>query len=244
MALANAAAWNHRAYEHWVRATGEPEAAAARLTADPRARLGPYLDDLGDVTDKRVANSLGSNGRKAVPLALLGAAVTVFDIGEENRRYALELAAAANVRVEYVLADFLAVDVERYQPYHMVFAELGILHYFRDLEAFAAQVAGLLRGGGRFLLADMHPYRKVVPVAEGGMVGDYFSSDLVTAPVAYESQFPEAERASFPKCTLRLWTLGEVITAVATAGLIVDKLVERPGDEARLPGSFLLVAHR
>lgn len=40
----------------------------------------------------KIANPCGSNGRIAVPLALLGADVTIFDISEENKRYALELA--------------------------------------------------------------------------------------------------------------------------------------------------------
>ena len=45
----------------------------------------------------RVANICGSCGKKAIPLALLGADVTVFDISEDNKRYAMETADAAGV---------------------------------------------------------------------------------------------------------------------------------------------------
>ena len=45
----------------------------------------------------KIANICGSCGKKAVPLAILGAEVTVFDISEDNKRYALEVAAAAKV---------------------------------------------------------------------------------------------------------------------------------------------------
>ena len=47
----------------------------------------------------KIANICGSCGKKAIPLALLGADVTVFDISEENRRYAMETAQAANVSI-------------------------------------------------------------------------------------------------------------------------------------------------
>jgi len=53
----------------------------------------------GDKVDY-VSLIIHGNGRKAVPLALLGADVTVFDISEENKRYALELAEAANTHIE------------------------------------------------------------------------------------------------------------------------------------------------
>lgn len=43
---------------------------------------------------------LGSTGGKAIPLAILGANVTIVDFSEENRRYALEVSKAADVQVE------------------------------------------------------------------------------------------------------------------------------------------------
>ena len=50
----------------------------------------------------KIANICGSNGRKAVPLALLGADVTIFDISEENKRYAIELADCADVNIKLI----------------------------------------------------------------------------------------------------------------------------------------------
>lgn len=38
---------------------------------------------------RKIANICGSCGKKAVPLAVLGAEVTVFDISQDNRRAAL-----------------------------------------------------------------------------------------------------------------------------------------------------------
>src|SRR5699024_8000234 len=64
-----------------------------------------------------VGNICGSNGRKAVPLSLLGADVTVFDISEENKRYALELADFANTSIDYVVGDIYDMNLNKYAGY-------------------------------------------------------------------------------------------------------------------------------
>ena len=85
----------------------------------------------------KVANICGSCGKKAIPLALLGADVTVFDISEQNRRYAMETAQAANVRIAYEVGDVMEADLSKYGGYFDVaFMEGGILHYFFDINAF------------------------------------------------------------------------------------------------------------
>ena len=56
--------------------------------------LRKYAGYLPEVKDKRIA-VCGSCGKKAVPLAVLGAQVVVFDLSEDNRRYACETAEAA-----------------------------------------------------------------------------------------------------------------------------------------------------
>ena len=48
----------------------------------------------------------------------------------------------------------------------------------------------------------------------------------------------------------RLWRLGQVVTALARAGLVVEALEEYPGDSSwrrhdrRIPGTFMLYARR
>ena len=61
---------------------------------NPRAMLKNYSKYFEDVQGLKIANICGSCGKKAVPLSILGASVTVFDISEENKRYACETASA------------------------------------------------------------------------------------------------------------------------------------------------------
>lgn len=51
-------------------------------------RYSEYFDTYSGIT---IANICGSCGKKAVPLAILGAEVTVFDISEDNKNMHLKL---------------------------------------------------------------------------------------------------------------------------------------------------------
>ena len=105
-ALVNKSAWEYRAYDFWNHSHGSPREKAASIKSDPLARFHYLKKYFRNISGMKIANPCGSNGRMAVPLAVLGADVTVFDISEENRRYALELSKEAGVSIQYVIGDF------------------------------------------------------------------------------------------------------------------------------------------
>lgn len=110
----NKTAWEYDAYGFWLKQMGTPQDYARKLVADPISslrRFGAYFDSFAHI---RVANICGSCGKKAVPLALLGAQVTLFDISSQNHRYASELAAAAGVELDHQICDILQSDMSRY----------------------------------------------------------------------------------------------------------------------------------
>ena len=242
----NRTAWSYRAYEFWTRSRGTPSEFAKKLLQDPQANINArYVDLLIDLPGKRILNALGSNGRIAVPMALLGAEVHVIDVSEENRRYAMELAESAGVRLTYEVADFSTYHNERYLGYFdIAFSEGGILHYFRNLDDFFSRLAVFVRRGGEVIVNDFHPYRKLSDT-HIGTDGNYFDDNLHEGPVAYESEFPESERGSFPKCLLRFYRIGEIITAIGKNGFCIKEMRElnKMGME-RIPGEFTIVAEK
>ena len=243
---ANKIAWSYRAYEHWLRYSGPPDQAADRMRSDPASFLGHDLPYLGDVEGKRVINLMGSNGRKAVPLSLLGAEVSVVDISPEGARYALELAQAAGVRINYLITDVMELPVQELaNSFDLAYMEGGIFHYFADLSRIAEIIYGVLSPGGRMVASDFHPIGRCLSVSEGqvSVAGNYFDEQFHDSDVAYQQFFPEKEQNEFPKCQLRYWTLGEIITAFARVGLIIEQLVESPHPQlADIPGQFTLTA--
>jgi SAM-dependent methyltransferase len=251
----NGAAWSYRAYEFWKSHKGLPEDVAKEMTADPQRFLRRHLEFIGDVKDKKIANLLGSNGRKAVPLALLGADVTIVDISAENQRYALELAQAAKVDITYIVADFLELDISKMQSYFdLTYLEGGILHYFSDLYVLSSKIYEILKFGGKLVLNDFHPFKNILNIKDIWawdnnkleITGDYFDSALKSGSVAYKKYFPEAEQNAFPDCLLRYWTMGEIISSFAAVGFVIEKLVEIPRDNTykNIPGEFILVASK
>ena len=61
----------------------------------------------------------------------------MFDISEDNKRYAMEVAEAAETHIQYEVCDVLEIDRNRYGGYFdIVFMEGGILHYFHDINEF------------------------------------------------------------------------------------------------------------
>jgi SAM-dependent methyltransferase len=225
------------------------------LIKQPKTYLRRHIEYLGDVQDKKVANLLGSCGKKAVPLAILGADVTVVDISEENRKYALEVAKEAGVKIHYIVSDFMELNIDHMRDsFDIVYLEGGILHYFSDLDKFSEKIYELLKAGGKLVLNDFHPIRKILKVKDIFKIcedsleldGDYFDNELRVGEVAYEKYFPENEQDKFPKCLLRYWTMGEIITSFASAGFVIEKLVEGPRFDSHknIPGEFTLVASK
>ena len=236
---ANRRAWNARRYDAWLSAFESPKAEAARIVADPERILRRLLPYLGQVAGKRIWIVQGSHGRIAVALAYLRADVTVINFSQENQRFALELAAAAEVTIDYAVCDVLkAADLNGACDFDVLVLELGILHYHQDLDLFFAVMRKLAVRGGTLVLNEFHPLQRKLFWTQGPR--DYFQTKLTEADVPN----PDAAGASLGKCLYRFWTMGEIVTAVIKAGFIVDRLDEHPDwtDSANL-GSVTLLAH-
>ena len=78
-----------------------------------------------------------------------------------------------------------------------------------------------------------------------GTHGNYFDDKLHEGPVAYESEFGEAERGSFPKCLLRFYRIGEIITSIGRNGFWIKEMRElKKAGMEKLPGEFTIVAEK
>lgn len=252
--------WNEDTYAAWTSRFGTPAEAAGKLAKDPGGKLFPLNTYLGEVKGRRIINLMGSNGMKAVALALLGADVTVADFSEANARYARELAQAAGVPLNYIVSDVLALpDVLQDNSYDLAFAEMGIVHYFTDLNQFMAVARRLLAPGGRFVLRDFHPVTTKLISSKGSTAkvrkhkvsGDYFDTALEEKQVSYSKYMPDsgapAEGVKPNTVYWRRWTLGEIVTAAAASGLVLQQLVEEPNlssdvYDKGIPKTFTLVA--
>ena len=194
----------------------------ARHTVPPGTGLpNPVRHSLGDLTKKRVLHVRCRTGEATEELAALGAVVTGVDPSEGELDAARERAPS----ILWVQAepDALPRELKR-ERFELVYCGPGTLEETRDLEALARGARNALRPGGELLVFDEHP----VAWAVDGLMH------------WRDSYFGEGR-----------WRLGQLVTAVARAGLEVHALEEYPArhgnvrrHDARVPAEFLLYARR
>lgn len=243
----NKKAWEYNAYEFWLSQDGSPSERAKKDLEDPIGMLKRYANYFDKYKDIRVANICGSCGKKAVPLAVLGAEVTVFDISEDNKKYALEVADAAQVKINYEVCDVTEIDMAKYKGYFdVVFMEGGILHYFHDIGRFMDIMFSLLKSGGKMICSDFHPFTKIKDALDLDQpTTSYFSKDVFEGEMAHARFFEKEIRDKMPKCSYRKYTISEIINAVIDSGFIIKKFDEHPSwTNSDLPGEFTIIANK
>lgn len=245
---ANKIAWETKAYDAWIRQYGTPVELAKTLRQTGAYNLRYWLKYIGDPAGKRVLNLLGSHGRKAIALALQGAEVTVVDLSAENQRYALEVAAAAGVPLDYICSDALSIpNEEQLGQFDFVLMEFGVLHYFSDLHAIFDVVRRRLRTNGRFLLTDFHPFARAWATSSNltKPSGNYFEKGIKECDVAFAKLLPEEEREGLGKVLACSWTVGDILSAAGAAGLFIRAFEEIPSSQSpNVPEFYTLAADK
>ena len=243
----NKKAWEYNAYNFWIDNAGKPYDRAQKDLENPIGMLKKYAQYFEKYDGIKVANICGSCGKKAIPLAILGADVTIFDISEDNKKYALEVAKEANVKIDFVVGDILNLDIWKYNEYFdVVFMEGGILHYFHDINEFMKIMYTLLKPEGKMICSDFHPFQKISDILELEQpTMGYFSTDIFEGEMAHARFYPEDIRKQIPLCSYRKYTISEIINGVSNNKFVIEKFDEHPSwVNENLPGEFTIIAKK
>lgn len=243
----NKQAWEYNVYDFWVAHAGIPSERAKADIQNPIAQLKKYAAYFDKYKGVKIANICGSCGKKAIPLAVLGADVTVFDISEDNKRYALEVAKNAQVRINYEVCDILKIDRDTYKAsFDIVFMEGGILHYFHDINEFMKVMFGLLKSNGKMICSDFHPFTKIIDVLQlQQKTMSYFSTDVFEGEMAHARFYDDEDRKQIPLCSYRRYTISEIINSVIKNGFVLKQFDEHPAwENPSVPGEFTLIARK
>src|ERR671917_2149231 len=203
------------------------------------------LELLGNLEGKTLAHLQCNSGGDSLSLALRGAAVTGVDISEEAVSSARRLSAEASIPAGFERADvydWLEEAARRGRRVDAVFSSYGIVCWLPDLEAWARGIAAVLKSGGRFVLMDFHPAADMFderwacaraypsggePLLLEEGVGDYVAGSTGgLTPAGFVEGVRTFENPH--RCHLFRWGLGEVVTALAAAGLRIVALKEYP----------------
>ncbi len=261
---ANRANWDDRVPIHMGSSFYDVEGwLADRRGPRPRA-----VEALGDVNGLDVVHLQCHLGLDTLAFAHAGARVTGLDFSGAALAEARALAERAGLvdRARFVEGDVLhAAEALAPGTYHIVYVSLGALCWLPSVMGWAAQVAALLRPGGRLYLHDVHPIAWALadddlriehscleepePFVDDSDVTYTDGDGRVAASRSYEWNH----------------SIGEIVTAVLDHGLRLDRLTEHdwtvvprfpwlvettdhrweaPAGTPRVPLTFTLVASR
>lgn len=233
---------NQALWDEWAQIHARSEWYNLAAVRRGECKLRPYeIDEVGDVAGKTLLHLQCQIGTDTICWARRGAEVTGVDFSPRAISIATELARELAVAARFVCADVLRLPDVLQGEFDVVYTSRGVLGWLPDLDRWARVVAHFLAPGGVFYVTDVHPIAKVFVNREG-----------VTEPVVGRPYFPRSTplalpvQGSYADPTARveqshkfLWphSMGELMTAVAAAGLRIESLHEFPW--ADRPLSFL-----
>ncbi|GAA4511368.1 MULTISPECIES: class I SAM-dependent methyltransferase [Nonomuraea] len=183
------------------------------------------IEEVGDVAGKSLAHLQCHFGLDTLAWARRGAQVCGLDLSEKAVETATALAEECGLEARFVAADVYDAPVALGGAYDIVYTGIGALVWLPDMRRWAEVVAALLKPGGFLYLSEFHPFTDMLDDAEGSTVTfDYFRSDpqIWDEPYTYTGSEELANTTSVQF----QHTLGEVVSALAWAGLRIDFLHE------------------
>jgi SAM-dependent methyltransferase len=224
---------------------------AGGSTLDPRE-----LAAAGDVNGMTLLHLQCATGEDTLSWAQAGAQATGVDISDLQIALAQQKAAEVGLAVRFVASDIYALPGDLQQErFDLVYTGGGALVWLPDLTRWAQTIVAALKPSGRLLLFEEHPVAQCLTVENGTLhiTSDYFSRAQPDYDTGWR-HFQGGENATATKVEFG-WPLGDVVTALAQAGLRIESLQEYPSKEAwrfqgllhdvgGLPGEYLLIARK
>ncbi len=248
----NRRAWNEIAE---IRAASRKP---ARFFAEGGSTLVPEeLAAVEDVKGKTLLHLQCATGEDTLSWVVAGAIVTGVDISEAQIALAQQKAREAGLPARFLASDVYTLPTELQQgTFDYVYTGGGAIVWLPELTRWGQVIAAALKPGGRVLIYDEHPVAQCLWVSDGELHidGDYFRRERPGYCEPGWGHFDDQGKATEPKAEFS-WPLGDIVTALAQAGLRIESLQEFPSRAEwrfkellsvmrRLPGQFLLVASK
>lgn len=199
---------------------------------DSETTLEPLeLDELGDVTGKTLLHLQCHFGLDTLSWAREGATVTGVDFSETAIEMARELNDEAELDAEFVEANVYDLPDELDGEFDVVFTSYGVLAWLPDLDEWANIIAEFLAPSGTFYMAEIHPLGNTFADLQSDGTAEMEHPYFEDCATRYEVEGTYADwEAEIENTTAIEWQhgLGEVVTALAAAGLKIEFVHEFP----------------
>ncbi len=234
----NRAAWNVATEVH-----NSHKADQAKFLREGGTTLFPEeIELLGNIADKSLVHLQCNAGQDTLSLVKLGAKVTGVDISDTAIDFARRLSADSGIPGTFYRSDVYDWLEGTDERFDVVFSSYGALVWLSDIRLWAKGVASILNPAGQLTVLEFHPLLNTMDddwvlkyhyFNEGRAasfdngIGDYVAmSGAALAPSGYLEGTRDFVNPH-PGHEFN-WTVSEVVSAVAEAGLHLTVLREYP----------------
>ena len=228
---ANLDNWNERVLIH----TAPDGYPIDRLVRDPSAVSTIVEFDkayVGDVAGKTLLHLQCHIGTDTLSWAKLGATVTGLDFSPPALEHCRELADRLGIKAQFVEPEIYDAPDHLSTEFDIVYTSVGAISWLPDIREWARIVAGYVKPGGVFYIRDGHPMLMTLDDEreddELVVVHPYFET---RNPVAWDEDTSYVGSGQIQNTRTYDWNhgLGETITALIDAGLVIERVDEHRG---------------
>lgn len=197
------------------------------------------LELLGELAGRTVVHLQCNSGQDTLGLARRGAEVLGVDFSDEAVAFARALSEGSGIAAEFAESEVVTWLNTTERRFDLAFSSYGVVGWLPDLAAWARGVARVLKPGGAFVYVEFHPLVWSFGPGFAASKDDYFEEQPFREPVGdyvaasgaglgvVEGGAAETVENHVP-ATAYQYGVGQVVTALAEAGLRLEVLREYP----------------
>jgi len=188
------------------------------------------IDGVGDVTGKSLLHLQCHFGMDSLSWARLGAEVTGIDFSTKAIKTARALSEELSIPATFVCSDIYDLPNQLSGTFDIVFTSYGVLTWLPDLGRWAEVVASFLKSGGKFFIAEIHPFAMVFAdedVDDLKIQYSYFNQK----PMKFSGQGSYADTQATVENTVTyewMYPVSKVVNSLLKAGLVIKSFNEYP----------------
>ncbi|MCP4580969.1 MAG: methyltransferase domain-containing protein [candidate division Zixibacteria bacterium] len=193
-----------------------------------KSKLTPIeLEELKDVSGRTMLHLQCHFGLDTMSWARMGAEVTGIDFSPKAISLARSLSEELNIPARFICSELFDLPNNLDDKFDIVFTSYGAITWIENLNEWAKLIARYLKPGGLFYIVEFHPFLSMFDDNGEKLEDPYFHSPQ---PTKYTAQGSYADPdADFTHDSYEWFhNIGEVVTALISAGLKIDYLHEFP----------------
>ena len=217
---------NRRSWDARVPVHVDSEFYGVQAFLAGESSLAPFERELvGEVSGKRLLHLMCHFGMDTLSWQRLGANATGVDFSGAALAKARELNDRLGLSARFVECNVLETREHVEGTFDVVFTSWGVIGWLPDLKPWGETIAACLAPGGRFVIAEFHPYVWMSQMGPDLQVRyPYFNR----GPITEETEGTYADRDADLRQREHGWnhSLSDVVNALIQAGLQLERLEE------------------